>query len=46
MTIIAVRASTEGIKLAKEALSHLGDVGMKASLRYDNPISIDMQSNC
>lgn len=32
--ILAIRASTESIKLSTEALSHLGQVGSNTSLRY------------
>lgn len=32
--ILAIRASTENIKLSAEALSHLGSIGSMSSLRY------------
>lgn len=32
--ILAIRASTENIRLSTEALSHLGSIGSKTSLRY------------
>lgn len=34
MQILAIRATTEGITLEDEALSKLGDIGVRASLRY------------
>ena len=34
MKILAIRASTENIKLSPEALAHLGEIGDKTSLRY------------
>lgn len=34
MKILAIRASTEGIKLSPEALAYLGEVGSNTSLRY------------
>jgi RuvB-like protein 1 (pontin 52) len=32
--ILAIRASTENIKLTSDALAHLGQIGAKTSLRY------------
>ncbi|XP_016314513.1 ruvB-like 1 [Sinocyclocheilus anshuiensis] len=32
--IIKIRAQTEGINISEEALSHLGDIGTKTTLRY------------
>jgi RuvB-like protein 1 (pontin 52) len=32
--IIAIRASTENIKLTQDALAHLGGIGANSSLRY------------
>jgi len=32
--ILAIRASTENIKLTADALAHLGSIGNTASLRY------------
>ena len=32
--ILAIRASTEGIKLSSDALAHLGSIGANTSLRY------------
>jgi RuvB-like protein 1 (pontin 52) len=34
MKILAIRASTESIKLTPEALAYLGEVGSNTSLRY------------
>ena len=34
MKILAIRASTESIKISPEALAYLGEIGDKASLRY------------
>ena len=34
MKILAIRASTEGIKLSPEALAYLGEIGSNTSLRY------------
>lgn len=34
MKILAIRASTEGIKLSPEALAFLGEIGANTSLRY------------
>lgn len=34
MKILAIRASTESIKISPEALSYLGEVGDQTSLRY------------
>lgn len=34
MKILAIRASTESIKLSPEALAFLGEVGSRTSLRY------------
>ena len=34
MKILAIRASTENIKLTPEALAYLGEVGDRTSLRY------------
>lgn len=34
MKILAIRASTESIKISPEALAYLGEVGDKTSLRY------------
>lgn len=34
MKILAIRSSTEGIKLSPEALALLGQIGSKTSLRY------------
>jgi RuvB-like protein 1 (pontin 52) len=34
MKILAIRASTESIKLSPEALAQLGEIGSRTSLRY------------
>lgn len=34
MKILAIRASTESIKVSPEALAQLGEIGDKSSLRY------------
>lgn len=34
MKILAIRASTESIKLSPEALAYLGEIGANTSLRY------------
>ena len=34
MKILAIRASTENIKLSPEALAYLGEIGSQTSLRY------------
>ncbi len=34
MKILAIRASTESIKLTPEALAYLGEIGSQTSLRY------------
>ncbi len=34
MKILAIRASTENIKISPEALSYLSEIGSQASLRY------------
>ena len=34
MKILAIRASTENIKLSPEALAYLGEIGSNTSLRY------------
>jgi RuvB-like protein 1 len=34
MKILAIRASTESIKLSPEALAYLGEIGSSTSLRY------------
>jgi RuvB-like protein 1 (pontin 52) len=34
MKILAIRASTENIKLSPEALAQLGEIGSRTSLRY------------
>ena len=34
MKILAIRASTESIKLSPEALAFLGEIGSSTSLRY------------
>lgn len=42
MKILAIRASTENIKLSPEALAYLGEIGDKTSLRY----SVQLLSPC
>ncbi len=34
MKILAIRASTQNIKLSPEALAQLGEIGSRTSLRY------------
>jgi RuvB-like protein 1 (pontin 52) len=34
MKILAIRASTENIKLSPESLAYLGEIGARTSLRY------------